>query len=481
MDGNGSMMDQIRQCRELLWALVREARSEMERESREFLDPLQNWVNELVQRRLPADWRERLESFLAPWEAEGFRLTPESVQTLVAWIEAWAEFRALLPVKTAAMVSAGTSTTADAPRPFVIHVTPNVSGPPDPSIPKSEGVELAGPGPETSPSFKVKVQAALEILDPVVAGWWKRPSVSGIVRSRDATSWFKFLRFNFYSEAPKGGQVLIVVDQNFNAGQTAAAIVYEARVNVSANSLGPRFREDMMWSGDPVKEYQRWRSESFAQAAGQAAMLAEIYVKALASVTPGGQLVVTVDDVATNGVSWDQLVLLLPLMAHVPKGVKFITLVTKKFTARLPVNILHRLETLPDRGKAIFKSAEAAASSEGEFLAIIERELAPGRQHHIATNKNWISTLRGGPWSPKFERIFKKAGLTLEDAANKIRIPGHRGPNPREYHEEIYERLTIASEGLSGEKLKKALLKTLDTIAVEAMTPGTKLNYLLTH
>jgi hypothetical protein len=278
------MMDQIGQCRDLLRAVFREAWVEMERESREFLDPLEGWVNNLLQRNLPPDWRERLESFLAPWEAEGFRLTPESVRNLQAWIEAWAEFRGLLPVKTAAMASATATTGADAPRPFVIHVTPNVSGPPDPSIPKSDGVELAGPGPETTAPFKQKVQAALEILDPVVGDWWKRPSVSGIVRSRDANSWFKFFRRNFYSEAPKGGQVLIVVDQNFNAGQTAAAIVQEARLNVSADSLGPRFREDMMWRGDPAKEYQRWRSEAFAQAAGLAAMLAEIYVKTLASI-----------------------------------------------------------------------------------------------------------------------------------------------------------------------------------------------------
>ena len=90
-------MDQIRQCKDLLRALFREAWLEMERESRVFLDPLQQWVNDLVQRRLPIDWREQLASFLWPWEDEGFRLTPQSVRNLEDWIEAWAHFRGLMP------------------------------------------------------------------------------------------------------------------------------------------------------------------------------------------------------------------------------------------------------------------------------------------------------------------------------------------------------------------------------------------------
>ena len=51
--------------------------------------------------------------------------------------------------------------------------------------------------------------------------------------------------------------------------------------------------------------------------------------------------------------------------------------------------------------------------------------------HHICTNKNCISTARGGPWTPKFEAIFKKAGLDLDDAINKIAVPGHKGPHPK--------------------------------------------------
>src|SRR5262245_2854144 len=101
-------------------------------------------------------------------------------------------------------------------------------------------------------------------------------------------------------------------------------------------------------------------------------------------------------------------------------------------------------------------------------------------EHHIATNKNWLSTARGGPWSPRFQKIFEKAGMTLEDAANKVRIPGHQGPHPEAYHQAIYDRLIAATSGLNGQAYKERLIQELEKIAIEASTPGSPLNKLLT-
>jgi hypothetical protein len=70
--------------------------------------------------------------------------------------------------------------------------------------------------------------------------------------------------------------------------------------------------------------------------------------------------------------------------------------------------------------------------------------------------------------------------MTLEAAANKVRIPGHFGPHPEAYHQAIYDRLTAATNGLSGQAYKDALLKELDKLAKEAATYGTELNKLLT-
>ncbi|HZI08744.1 MAG TPA: AHH domain-containing protein, partial [Myxococcus sp.] len=42
------------------------------------------------------------------------------------------------------------------------------------------------------------------------------------------------------------------------------------------------------------------------------------------------------------------------------------------------------------------------------------------RDHHLATDKNSVSTARGGPWTPRFRKIFKKAGMELKDPENIV-------------------------------------------------------------
>ena len=91
--------------------------------------------------------------------------------------------------------------------------------------------------------------------------------------------------------------------------------------------------------------------------------------------------------------------------------------------------------------------------------------------HHLATNKNFISTARGGPWSPRFEAMFKKAGMSLDNDANKIAVPGHRGPHPQAYHEAVFRRLSGATEGLSGNAHGAAFRAELGAIRNEAATP----------
>ena len=70
--------------------------------------------------------------------------------------------------------------------------------------------------------------------------------------------------------------------------------------------------------------------------------------------------------------------------------------------------------------------------------------------------------------------------MTLEDAANKVRIAGHYGPHPEAYHQLIFDRLTNATNGLSGPAYRDALLKELQAIAREAQKVGSVVNRLLT-
>ena len=101
---------------------------------------------------------------------------------------------------------------------------------------------------------------------------------------------------------------------------------------------------------------------------------------------------------------------------------------------------------------------------------------AEGPVHHICTNKNATSAATGGPWTPICEEIFEKAGMSLEDVANKVRLKGHGGPHSAAYHREVVGRLQDAvSLCKTPETCRAELLKELAKIANELLTPGSKL------
>ncbi|WNG43394.1 hypothetical protein F0U60_04255 [Archangium minus] len=102
--------------------------------------------------------------------------------------------------------------------------------------------------------------------------------------------------------------------------------------------------------------------------------------------------------------------------------------------------------------------------------------------HHLATNKNDISTVSGGPWTPLFKRLFAKAGMSLDAAENLIYLKGHKGPHPEEYHEVVYNRLRAALEDCGTvSHCKDKLMETLKKIADETCTPGSRLHQLVTR
>jgi hypothetical protein len=101
------------------------------------------------------------------------------------------------------------------------------------------------------------------------------------------------------------------------------------------------------------------------------------------------------------------------------------------------------------------------------------------QQHHLMTNKNRVSTAAGGPFTPKFEKLANRRGITLNDAMNIVNLPGHQGPHP-EYNAEVYRQLRRMTRGLEGEKYNKAFDMALDHVRTQTMTPGTKLNNLST-
>lgn len=125
---------------------------------------------------------------------------------------------------------------------------------------------------------------------------------------------------------------------------------------------------------------------------------------------------------------------------------------------------------------ALAPGAVAATVQGGAELSDTE-----GHEHHLATNKWKDASHSGGPWTPKFEELFERAGMSLDDPANKVRINGHKGPHPQKYHEEVYERLRDAIEDcVSMRQCAERLTSALRALAEEASTPGTRLNKWVT-
>lgn len=105
-----------------------------------------------------------------------------------------------------------------------------------------------------------------------------------------------------------------------------------------------------------------------------------------------------------------------------------------------------------------------------------------GPVHHICTDKNCESTLRGGPWTPKFQKYFEGAGLNIKNSVeNLVAVPGHKGPHPQEYHTYIENSLATAVIGLKPNTIeyRNAVISTLGRIKMEAIMPGTQVNLWL--
>jgi hypothetical protein len=104
------------------------------------------------------------------------------------------------------------------------------------------------------------------------------------------------------------------------------------------------------------------------------------------------------------------------------------------------------------------------------------------KRHHIATVRNKDSDVRGGPWTPRFEDLFEEAGMSMEDAVNTVHLKGHYGPHPEAYHQTVFTRLRLATEGCADiATCRRLLTDELRRIAEDICTPGSLLNGLITR
>ncbi|NTX01937.1 AHH domain-containing protein [Myxococcus sp. CA040A] len=123
-----------------------------------------------------------------------------------------------------------------------------------------------------------------------------------------------------------------------------------------------------------------------------------------------------------------------------------------------------------------------AETARGTQAVAAEPVATAAHEHHIATNKWWDSISNGGPWSPRFQRLFDRAGMSLGDAVNRVRVSGHKGPHPVEYHREVFRRLQDAMRRCrSIQQCRESLTAELRDLSVQISTPGTDLNKLVTR
>ncbi|MBN1205881.1 MAG: AHH domain-containing protein [Myxococcaceae bacterium] len=145
------------------------------------------------------------------------------------------------------------------------------------------------------------------------------------------------------------------------------------------------------------------------------------------------------------------------------------------------------------RVSALGTVEEIALTAEGVSVTVTATAMTMGASgrgnkapcietHHIATICNDTSTARGGPWTPRFRRIFAKAGMSMDDPANKMPLPGHYGPHPERYHQIVFEELDTATATCrSVVACREALTGQLRKLARQIATPGTELNQLVTR
>jgi hypothetical protein len=104
-----------------------------------------------------------------------------------------------------------------------------------------------------------------------------------------------------------------------------------------------------------------------------------------------------------------------------------------------------------------------------------------GAAHRIATRTHWKAPESSRPWPVRFEELFERAGMDLEDPLNLIYLQEHAQPHSEAYHQEIFDRLQATLEGCGDQETCGDVLRmALRRLKAELCTPDTELSSLVT-
>lgn len=134
----------------------------------------------------------------------------------------------------------------------------------------------------------------------------------------------------------------------------------------------------------------------------------------------------------------------------------------------------------------IAPAGEVAQGALGVAMAARGSPVSPVKcrveDHHIATIENSRSTLRGGPWTTRYQALFDKADLSMRNKANVVSVWAHRGPHPLEYHQYVYDYLSFAMKDCQTTLVcREKLVGALRELAAEIAKTGSYLNNLVTR
>jgi uncharacterized heparinase superfamily protein len=108
------------------------------------------------------------------------------------------------------------------------------------------------------------------------------------------------------------------------------------------------------------------------------------------------------------------------------------------------------------------QSGTTTTATDGVQTTILNASNNGYQRHHIATDKNFA-----GGYTPQFQAIFDKAGLSMRDKANQMLVSKvfHNGKHPNAYHEMVLRTLRQATQDKSGDAARQALVKALEKLS----------------
>ena len=299
---------------------------------------------------------------------------------------------------------------------------------------------------------------------------WAEPAVFGVLTALDKDFEAFVANKVALKGAPQGSPASIDFPGDSASGDKATRVVVNVPENWSSLQVAEFLLQSVCpaaklsgtyvgWLGADVNfRYDEARKQQAAEAAAEAATIAELYVTSIAALSPGGMVVQSANDFHEARTPGGKAMAAgIGLLVFVPKE-QALALLGRLLGGRTGVTaeeLLAKLETMGAAERELLEKDLLSAKTPEQVEEILGK-LAPSQIHHIATYF--------GEYGQKFEALFRQAGITGKDAKevldyakNLMELAGHKGGHTEAYREYVYQYLSGKVGNKTGEAAKKAL------------------------